>query len=177
MATIIAPRIKTKQQQRNLLVVYLSLLLLAPVGLRFARIFAIPTRQPALKQIYESAGKLKSIVKHKKNIVWISEPISLYMAGRVSYYPLIHHTGFYKPSNDTETVRSLGFWNQEMLNQWLKEADLVVIGANKLKLLNEASEAISLAKFIENKLNYNFELIETRKDIWPGEMSFYQPKI
>ncbi|OGD58949.1 hypothetical protein A3J22_01490 [Candidatus Beckwithbacteria bacterium RIFCSPLOWO2_02_FULL_49_12] len=176
MAGIITPKLKNLKFERLALGVYLGLLALVPVGPRFARIFAIPTRNPDLVKIVNSASKLEPLIEGKENIVWIDEPISLYLAERVSYYPLIHHTGFYKSSNDTEIVRNLGFWNQTMLNGWLKEADLVVVGANKLKLLKEVPEGRSLASFIEAKLNEDFELIEERVDIWPGKMVFYEPK-
>ena len=176
MATLITPKMKTKQYQQIALVTYLSLLLLVPTGLRFARIFAIPTRNPDLRAVSESADKLKPIIKNKDKILWLSEPISLYLAGKVSYYPLIHHTGFYKPSSNTKIVKHLGFWNQEMLEKWLKEVDLVVIGGNKIKLLKEAPKVKHLADFIETRLNLNFELVEERNDIWPGELRFYLPK-
>lgn len=167
---------KTKKKEKIAIMVYVILLLFVPVGLRFARIFEIPTRNPDSRMIAKSVDKLQPIIKDKNKIVWISEPTSLYLSGKVSYYPLIHHTGFYKPSNDTKTVKSLGFWNQQMLVEWLNEADLVVIGDTKLQLLRQSSQGMSLAKFIENQLDQKFDLTDRRNDIWPGKLTFYQPK-
>ncbi|MFC1626959.1 ArnT family glycosyltransferase [Patescibacteria group bacterium] len=176
MAKYLCDWMKTKKKEKMVIMAYAILLLLVPVGLRFARIFAIPTRNPDLRMITKSADKLQPIVKGKDKIVWVSEPISLYLAGRVSYYPLINHTGFYKLSNDTKTVKALGFWNQEMLEEWLNEADLVVIGDAKLQLLMESHQGISLARFIKEQLGQKFDLIDRRNDLWPGGLSFYLPK-
>jgi 4-amino-4-deoxy-L-arabinose transferase-like glycosyltransferase len=173
MATLIAPRIK--KVQKNTLVVYLGFLILGLVGVRFARIFALPTRHPSLRIINESVKKIEPLVNNKDKIIWLTEPIGLYLTGRVSYYPLIHHTGFFKPSIDTKAVRRLGFWNQEMIKEWLLEADLVVIGDNKMNLLKQAPKVKYLADFIEAELEANFELIEKRDDMWPKGLSFYQP--
>lgn len=176
MASIITSWLKTNKQQKKALFIYLFLLLLAPKGIRFAGIFDIPTRQPDLRTTYQSAIKLKPIIKDKDKILWLGEPISLYLAGRVSYYPLINHTGFYKPSPDTETVKKLGFWNQEMLNQWLNESDLLTIEANKVKLLKENQVGKNLMEFVEKKVSTDFQLLEINDYIWPGGLTFYQPK-
>lgn len=176
MASIISGWLKTKKQQKKALSIYLFLLLLAPKGIRFAAIFDIPTRQPDLITTYKSAMELKPIIKDKNKILWLGEPMSLYLAGRVSYYPLINHTGFYKPASNTDTVRKLGFWNQEMLNQWLNEADFLAIEANKVKLLKENQAGINLMEFIENKVSTDFKPLAVDDDIWPGGLTFYQPK-
>jgi len=175
MTALIVPKIKTKKIQKKMLTGYLGLLILAPIGVRFARIFAIPTRYPDLRVINESVKKIEPLVKSKDKILWLTEPIGLYLAGRVSYYPLIHHTGFFKPSNDTMTVRRLGFWNEQMLVEWLAEADLVVIGENKMKLLKQAPKVKYLADFIETELETKFELIGKRDDMWPKNLWFYKP--
>lgn len=176
MAKIISPWVNTIKQQRVAIGIYLLFLVLAPVGLRFVAVFALPTRQPDLRQTYESARIIQPIIKDRKKIVWIDEPLSLYLNGRISYYPLINHTGFYKPSDDTATVRRLGFWNLAILQQWLDDADLVVLGDNKLKLLKDSPEGIKAADFIETTLEKQFRLIETREDLWSGKTMFYEPK-
>jgi hypothetical protein len=175
LASLIVSQIKTKKIENRVIMVYISLVLLAPVGIRFARIFAIPTKQPDLRQVSLSRKLLKPKIFDKEKIVWLAEPISLYLAGRVSNYPLINHINFYKPSNDTKTVSLLGFWNQPMLDNWLNEADLVVVDANKIRLLQGSNKGILLANFIEQRLAEDFEFIEESDSIWPGEMKFYLP--
>jgi len=162
------------KQLNKIFISYILLLPLIFVGIKFSNISSL--EKVWLLEINKSVEKLKPLVKDYDHIIWINEPTVFYLAGKVSYYPLINHINFYKNSTQTETVKALGFWNMEMLNQWLKEADLVVVGDNKIKLLKESSQGIPLAEFLENKLKSDFKVKETRKDIWPDVISFYEPK-
>ena len=150
-------------------------MVLLPITVRYGANFAIPTKWSDLRLINRSGKILKPIVADKTKIIWIAEPISLFMAGKVSYYPLINHTGFYKPSADTDTVRSLGFWNMAMLKEWFNEADLVVIEDNKMKLLRESNQATELAELIKDTLAAKYKLIWKTNDLWPKGLEFYQP--
>lgn len=176
IAVILANLIVVEVKIKKASLVFLGLLILAPVGIRFSRIFAIPTRNPDLRLVTQSAEKLKPIINNKEKIIWISEPISLYLAGQVSHYPLINHINFYKPSQETEIVEALGFWNQTMLVNWFQGADLVVIGDNKLRLLRDSDQGKPLAELIDQQMQAKFKLVATRDDVWPGEMKFYLPK-
>jgi len=144
---------------------YYWLLFLAIISLPIASIFQLPNRKNALRQLSLSADSLKPIVANKQNIVWLAEPMSLYLAGRVSYYPLINHTNFYKPSADTTTVKKLGLWNLEMMNQWLDEADLLVIDPNRLSFAK-----IDLTQELADK----WLPIVQPPDIWPKNLMFYE---
>ena len=148
---------------------YYLLLMIALISLNFASIFQWPNKINTIKQLTLSANSLKPVVSQKQEIVWLTEPMSLYLAGKVSYYPLINHTNFYKPSNDTQTVRKLGFWNQEMMAEWLNEADLVVLDYNRLKIVSDNN----LTQIIENKVNNNYTFIQTPENIWPENLSFF----
>jgi len=107
------------------------------------------------------------LAENKTRTIWIAEPITLYLNGKVSYYPLINHTNFYKPSNDTATIKALGFWNQTLLDQWLKEADLLVLDPNRL----------ALAKIeLKPELEANWEKITPPATVWPPGLEFYLPK-
>ena len=90
--------------------------------------------------------------------------MSLYLAGKVSHYPLINHTNFYKPSADTTTVKQLGFWNEPMMDEWLNQADLIVIDNHRLNLTK-----INLVE----KLGQNWRVLASPADIWPGGLIFY----
>ena len=175
MAQGLADWFKRVKNKKTVLLGFVALLGLLPIGVRYGRNFAIPTKWPDLRLINQSGKRLKPIVADKTKIIWIGEPISLYMAGKVSYYPLINHTGFYKPSADTDTVRRLGFWNMTMLEEWFKEADFVVIEDNKIKLLRESSQAAELAEFIKDNLARKYQLIWKTNDLWPKGLEFYQP--
>lgn len=175
MAKYLSTWFKKVNNKKAVLLGYAALLILLPVGLRYGRNFAIPTLWPDLRQINHSGKILKPIVEGKNKIVWISEPISLFMAGKISYYPLINHINFYKPSDQTEIVRQLGFWNIAMLDEWLSEADLIVIEDNKMKLLRESGQAAELADFIEESLAQKYRLVWKTDTVWSGGFNFYQP--
>lgn len=144
---------------------YYWLLFLAIISLPLASLFQLPNRINTLKQLSLSANSLKPIVANKQDIVWLAEPMSLYLAGRVSYYPLINHTNFYKPSIDTTTVKRLGFWNQAMMHQWLKEADLLVVDPNRLSFAK-----IDLTQELADK----WLPIVQPPDLWPKNLMFYE---
>jgi len=157
--------------------VFVSYILFIPliiVGITFSNISSL--EKPWLLEINQSAKKLKPLVENSDKIIWINEPTVFFLAGKVSYYPLINHINFYKNSEDTRTVRDLGFWNLEMLDEWLKEADLVVIGKNKMKVLNQSSEGAPVAKFLEERMIRDFEIKRIRRDIWPDIITFYVPR-
>lgn len=128
-----------------------------------------------LQQINQSVQPLRKLTAGKNKIIWLSEPMALYLAGKVSYYPLINHTNFFKPSNDTATVRSLGFWNQNMMSEWLNQAELVVIDSNRLSLLNQNSLTRPTAEMIVDRLQTHFISLKVDSVIWPGNLSFYLP--
>ena len=140
--------------------IYSFWLLLALLGLPFASLFQLPNRVDTISQLSISAQALKPIIAEEKNIIWLTEPMSLYLAGRISYYPLINSANFFKPASDTNTVAGLGFWNQAMLDQWLAQSTLFVIDENNLKSL-ELKPSL-------------YQLTEIRNDIWPGSLYFFK---
>lgn len=143
---------------------YWLLLLLALAGMPLAGIFGQPGKLNTIKRLSVSAQNLKPVVADKPAIIWIAEPMSLYLTGRVSYYPLINHTNFYKPSAGTATIKSLGFWNEAMLGSWLDEADLLVVDPNRLNFAG-----INLGE----KLNHSWQPIAAPENIWPEQLVFY----
>ena len=175
MADRLADWFKRVKNKKIALLGYVVLLVLLPIGVRYGTNFAIPTKWPDLRVINRSGEILKPLVAGKTKIIWISEPISLFMAGKVSYYPLINHTNFYKPTDKTEIVKSLGFWNIAMLEDWFNEAELVVVEDNKMKLLGESSQAREVSEFIKENLANKYKLIWKTNDIWQGGLNFYQP--
>lgn len=147
---------------------YWLLLLLALTGLNFASLFQKPYQQNTIRALNQSVNELKPIINNKQKIIWLAEPMSLYLAGRVSYYPLINHTNFYKPSADTDTVKKLGFWNLAMMNQWLEEADLAVIDPNRLIIAK-----VDLTQKLTDKW---LPMIQP-PSLWPTNLMFWEKKI
>ena len=125
--------------------------------------------------IQDQVNEIKKVVNNKEKIVWLSEPMVLYLTGEISYYPLINHLNFYKPHPEVEAVKSLGFWNEEMMRGWLQETDLLVVDQNKMRGLLKNEKTRSLNKLVNDQIDTNFEKLEITTDIWPGKLNFYQP--
>ena len=139
----------------------------AATGLIFASLWQPPGKINTITAMNRAAAEINTLAENKTRTIWIAEPITLYLNGKVSYYPLINHTNFYKPSNDTATIKALGFWNQTLLDQWLKEADLLVLDPNRL----------ALAKIeLKPELEANWEKITPPATVWPPGLEFYLPK-
>lgn len=160
LAIIISARIKKVS-------LYWLLLIIALISLNFSSLFQKPNHQNIISALNQSVKELKPIINNKQKIIWLAEPMSLYLAGRVSYYPLINHTNFYKPSADTDTVKKLGFWNEIMLNQWFDQSDLLVVDPDRLNFAG-----INL----DIKLADSWQSIDAPENIWPSSLKFYLPK-
>lgn len=115
---------------------YYLLLIMAFTVIPFASLFQSPDRTNTISQLNSEVRSIKPLIVNKSQILWLANPMPLYLAGRVSYSPLINQSNFFKPSTDTITVQRLGFWNQNMFNQWLKESDLIVIDYQRLPPLD-----------------------------------------
>lgn len=156
---------------------YALFLILGLAGLPLASLFQRPSQGNTIQRLTLSANSLKKVVDQKEKIIWLTEPMPLYLSGKVSYFPLINHTNFYKPSTDTATVKSLGFWNKAMMEQWLKTADLVVTDSNRLSLLKSNPKTIDVAILIEEKLLSEYKSIPAPENVWTENLRFYEPLV
>lgn len=154
---------------------YLPLLLLSFAVLPWLSLWQPVTKINTIAALTKSSKSLRPIVADKNKIVWLAEPISLYLTGKVSYPPLINHTNFYKPSADTVTVARLGFWNDALIKQWLEEADLVVIDPDRLVFLSQSQQAVPLVRLINNTLSQSYNSLPVNQDSWLGNLQFYIP--
>lgn len=164
-----------KQIPKKIWLIYFCLLLLVPLNMKIGSIYGAPDKQAHLFWINRSVNEIKPVVEDKEKIIWLSEPMVLYLTGKTAYYPLINHSNFYKPSTKTKAVKSLGFWNKAMMNDWLLEADLLVIDQNKMRGLSKNNRTIPLVSLLNQVIETDFEEIKVEKDIWPGKLKFYQP--
>ncbi len=159
-------RIKDKKLVTN----YGLLLLSLPITIMISSIFS---KHNTIKQLEISKNNLSEIIENKNKIIWLTEPMSLYLANKVSYYPLINHTNVYKTNVQTEAVKRLGFWNQEMMSNWLDEAEMVVVGLNKLKLMNRLETTATFVKWFDEELMNNWKEVVIEEYIWPEGLKFY----
>ena len=179
IASVLSEWIGNKKIKKWLIYLYLVLLVLMPYGVRFAGIYSSIKKGSRLSWINQSAKLLTEVVDEKQKILWLSEPMSLYMAGKVSYYPLINHTNFYKPSTETAIVRYLGFWNETMAIEWLDEAELVVLDDKRLAGLSNNPKTAPVVKAIEEIVAEKYNKMDylQAQTIWPGSLRFYEKKV
>lgn len=174
LAAVIAA-VCLKTNPRAWFKLYPFLLALALVTNRYSSVAGHLNRPTDLQEINRSIPPLKELTHGKNKIIWLTEPMALYLAGKVSYYPLINHTNFFKPSDDTATVQLLGFWNLEMMSRWLDQADLVVIDTNRISILNQNPLTQPVVTMIENSLQTQFIPLTVNPNVWPGNLRFYVP--
>lgn len=155
---------------------YPILLIIALYTNRYSSVAGNINKPTDMQKINQSTSTVTKLTNDKNKIIWLAEPIALYTAGKISYYPLINHTNFYKPSTDTATVRDLGFWNQSMMNDWLNQAEMVVIDPNRLKILNLNQASRSVVETINTKLKTSYFQIYPGGNIWPENLEFYFPQ-
>ncbi len=163
-----------KQEKTMKHIISIGLLLLTMPLMILSSIF---TRTNVIKQLNDSRNNLVNLVGDKNKIIWLAEPMSLYLAGKVSYYPLINHTNFFKTSQATEVVQVLGFWNQELMSQWLNEAELVVVDPNRLKIMEKSDKTQSFATWFEEELETNWEKLTTKTEGLPERLVFYDKSL
>lgn len=143
---------------------FIGFIFMSLPGLAVASIFVFPSKNPDLLKTRSSAKMIKSLIPQKQKVFWLAEPITIYLAGGKTYNPLINHINFFKPSSETAAVRKLGYWNKEMMSDWLKEVDFVFIEPNKLKLLSESVSGKDLTNYLNQELNKNFQLVKFFND-------------
>lgn len=146
-------------------------------SLRELALISFPFKEPALIKINHSAKEFEAILPKEQRVVWLAEPITLYLARGKSFYPLINHFNFYKSTSDTKTVQALGFWNQEMLQDWLEEVNFVFVDPNKISILKQTSESKELVTFLESYLETNYRLVKVFNDnFWPKNLIWFEKK-
>ena len=173
LGAIMAAAYLSKLKEKKLVKGYGLLLLTMPLMI----LSSIFTRTNVIKQLNDSRNNLVNLVGDKNKIIWLAEPMSLYLAGKVSYYPLINHTNFFKTSQATEVVQVLGFWNQELMSQWLNEAELVVVDPNRLKIMEKSDKTQSFATWFEEELETNWEKLTTKTEGLPERLVFYDKSL
>lgn len=148
---------------------YFGLLLTLPLVI-FSSLF---TQTNTINKLAVTRNALEEVIKGKDKIVWLAEPMNLYLTGKVSYYPLINHTNFFKTSQQTEVVKRLGFWNQEMMQEWLDQADMTVVDPNRLIIMKQVSSTRPFVDWFEHELKTNWEVLLKPNQILPDRLVFY----
>jgi len=141
------------------------------------KIFIIgwPWQRKSLPTINQSAVTISQITRPDEKIFFLGQPIVLHLSNRVTYGALFNSLNFFKPGAETAVVEKYGFWNEDLANQWLKNAQIVLIGENTLKTILNSAPLSDLAKIIADKLKQNYKLVDRIEDFWPSPLLVFKP--
>lgn len=81
-------------------------------------------------QSYKEAGDyLASIIPPGSQIYWDGrlDAIFLYLPGVTVYPPQLNHVHSYRIGGDADTLYRLGYWNDLLARQWIREADYILL--------------------------------------------------
>ena len=99
---------------------------------------------------YERAGRdLSEIIKPASKIYWEGRipAIFLYMPDVQVYGPQLNHLHYYFNGGDAETLLRFGYWNDALAEQWLAEADYILVQETEMFYLNK--ETLESEKYVK----------------------------
>jgi hypothetical protein len=133
-----------------------------------------PWQKRSLPAINQSAITISQITQPDEKIFFLGQPIVLHLANRVTYGGLFNSLNYFKPGVKTSGAEKYGFWNEELADQWLDEAQVVLIGENMLETILSSPPLTDLAKVIIDKLEQNYKLVDRVEDFWPSPLLVFR---
>lgn len=98
---------------------------------------------------YERAGRdLSEVIEPGSKIYWEGRipAIFLYLPDVQVYGPQLNHVHYYVDGGDAETLRRFGYWNDTIAQQWLADADYILVQETEMVYLNK--EMLESDKYI-----------------------------
>ena len=92
----------------------------------------------------EAGAELSQVIEPGSTVYWEGRltAIFLYMPEVKIYPPQLNHVHSYFVGGDPDLLLRSSFWNDELAQQWLKEADYIMVqGAEKVYLTDEMLES------------------------------------
>jgi hypothetical protein len=99
---------------------------------------------------YERAGRdLSDLIEPGSKIYWEGRipAIFLYMPDVKVYGPQLNHVHYYVNGGDADTLLRFGYWNDALAEQWLAEADYILVQETKMVYLNE--QVLESGRFVK----------------------------
>lgn len=94
---------------------------------------------------YRKAGEeLSQVIEPGSRVYWEGRltAIFLYLPEVQIYPPQLNHVHSYRLGGDSDQMLRSSYWNEELAQQWLKEADYIMVqGAEKVYLTDEMLES------------------------------------
>jgi hypothetical protein len=119
---------------------------------------------------YERAGRdLSEIIEPGSKIYWEGRipAIFLYMPDVQVYGPQLNHVHYYVNGGDAETLLRFSYWNDELAEQWLAEADYILVQETELFHLNE--QTLESGRYVKV-----FSAPKAEKCRWQSVIHVYQ---
>jgi hypothetical protein len=135
-------------------------------------------RPTALQQVRTGAEALRRLIPRGSVIFTIDDPHQFLEAELLLPSPLTHQLFTHRESDQTDLLRRMHFFNDEMIRQWLSgEAQYAVIsGGAKNWMLNSGrfSGGERLGAFIDGLLDRNYRLLAEVPGTMSGPLRVYQ---
>jgi len=89
---------------------------------------------------YERAGRdLSNVIEPGSKIYWEGRipAIFLYLPDVKVYGPQLNQVHYYVNGGDADTLRRFGYWNDELAQQWLADADAILVQETEMVYLSK----------------------------------------
>lgn len=137
---------------KSLFFYFLIILIFLSFNPTFSPLFQLPGQKSTLIQINQDAQTLTKFIPADTKVFFLGETIPLYLAGKDTYWPLYNGLNLFKPGAETKIVNKYGFWNEELAQEWLKEAGLLVMERSKWQRVNQEKPLQNLKMVFEQEL-------------------------
>ncbi len=98
---------------------------------------------------YERAGRdLRDVIEPGSKIYWEGRipAIFLYLPDVQVYGPQLNHVHYYVNGGDADTLRRFGYWNDTLAEQWLANADYILVQETEMVYLTK--EMLESGKYV-----------------------------
>jgi hypothetical protein len=103
------------------------------------------------KSYREAGAELSQVIEPGSKVYWEGRltAIFLYMPEVEIYPPQLNHVHSYFIGGDSDLLLRSSYWNDALAQQWLKEADYIMVqGAEKVYLTDEMLESGEYVKVV-----------------------------
>jgi len=119
---------------------------------------------------YERAGRdLSEVIKPGSKIYWEGRipVIFLYLPDVKVYGPQLNQVHYYVNGGDTETLERFNYWNDKLAEQWLANADYILVQETEMVYLNK--EMLESGRFV-----HVLDAPKAEKCRWQSVIQVYQ---
>ncbi|MEK7659807.1 MAG: hypothetical protein AAB343_01250 [Patescibacteria group bacterium] len=163
--------------ERSVAMILLCAVILLNGTLQYRKdIIANPHDISDLERVRIGAEHVAALTEKEDNILTFDDSLyHAFLADRRVFAPLLQRNFLFVNSEDTAYIRSIGFYNWDILNNWLAhDADVVLIhketgfeGLRRNPFWGEGEDTDARIATFRAMLNNQFQLVETVKNVYP----------